>query len=950
MGSSLFKAKAAFVSMAVVAVFTLSGCGSSGSSGSPGERGAGGMDGGSGAMTATGGTSASGGAMNGNGGAVTSNGGAMTGNGGAMDGGSTPDGAAGSTSNPTDAAPGPKAHLRMDRQPSYDFGSVLINTRSQLVNFTVSNDGDADSGRLGAATLSGSDPGVFTLTDACAKQPLAPGASCTVGVVMAPTAVGTPSAVLSVSGTPGGTVSVNLSGTAVTPGAIAVTPSPEDFGSVTAGTGSSTRTLTLTNGGGASTGPVGLAATGTDQDSFTVIAGGTCVAGQTLSPGKSCTAVVRFAPSTSGSKAASLTASADPGGPGVASLTGVALTPAALGFDKGTYSAETVSVGATNTVTLTLQNSGMSDSGPLPVLATTGDAAFSVTAGGTCHTGVAVPAGMSCTIVVKLAPSSFGAKNGSISVTASPGGTATASLTGTGKQTFTLTVTKAGAGTGTLTVDGTVCAAFPCVRSYDVTLAPPTAVVTETPTAVTSAFGGWTTDCTGTGACSLTMNANHTVQGSFVPHKYTVTVNLSSVRGAGGSVSASSSPSGPAMNCSATACTANFDYGTTVTLGRALTAGSLFQSWGPPCANRFAATCGTGALTANFTTTATFRPPINYMFVTSDTVVPTSFAGDITVADKHCDAVARAAGLVDTPTTGTAYFKALLASTGGNAASRLTGAQGWLRPDGREFANLPSDIFKNSGSNALQIFYPPSITETSSPVDGGLSITGSDFDGTPASTCTDYTSNTGGITLGAPRGGAGVWMFRQNNTGCSSWFHLYCFETAQPPTAVAPTAPVGSRRAFVTAGSIAGTAGRDAADTLCATEANGHLTGTFAALLPLAGHPASERFTGSAPWARPDGTLIAATVAELLNWNVLSPIDQDASGNYVYSGGPSVWVGASAPNQAPFSLDYDCNDWGAMPGTASGSYFLEAGSLWDGYAWSTRAACTESHRVFCLQQ
>jgi hypothetical protein len=193
-------------------------------------------------------------------------------------------------------------------------------------------------------------------------------------------------------------------------------------------------------------------------------------------------------------------------------------------------------------------------------------------------------------------------------------------------------------------------------------------------------------------------------------------------------------------------------------------------------------------------------------------------------------------------------------------------------------------------------------------------------------------------------------MSRQNNLGCGNGFHLYCFETAQPATAVAPTAPAGSRHAFVSAGTVLGTAGRDAADTLCNTEANGHFTGTFAALLPLEGHPASERFTGTAPWVRTDGTLIASTASNLLSWNVLAPIDQEAAGSYSPATNSSVWVGATAPNVAPSSGSDDCNDWGAIAGTASGAYFLESGSLWDGYAWFSRAACTTSYRVYCLQQ
>src|SRR6185312_12728407 len=125
----------------------------------------------------------------------------------------------------------------------------------------------------------------------------------------------------------------------------------------------------------------------------------------------------------------------------------------------------------------------------------------------------------------------------------------------------------------------------------------------------------------------------------------------------------------PALTCTATRCTGTYDYGTNVTLTASPTGGALFQSWAAsPCASRFSTTCATGALAANFLTSVTFRPPINYMFVSSDdtTISAAGLAGDITVADRYCDTLARSAGLYPTPTSGTAYFKALLSTSKGS--------------------------------------------------------------------------------------------------------------------------------------------------------------------------------------------------------------------------------------------------------------------------------------------
>ncbi len=852
--------------------------------------------------------------------------------------------------NGLDLTAAPAAHLTLDRAPSFDFGTVVVNSHSATVSFVVRNDGNVDSGPLGAATLSGSDAGIFQLTDGCMGQPLAPTASCVIGVVLAPTAVGTPSATLSTSATPGGGVSVQLTGTVVTPGDLTITPSLQDFGGVASG-GTSQRTLTFTNTGGAPTGVITTMITGSDENLFSVVSGGTCTIGQVLQPSATCTLVVQFAPTAIGNKEAGLTVLADPGGPGVATLTGMGLSPAALGFAAASYSGGTVLTGSTSTVTLTLNNNGMLDSGPLPNFTTSGDSSFSVTSGGTCVSGAPLSANASCTIVVQFAPASIGTKIGSLSVAASPGGTASTSLTGVGKHTFTLTVTKTGVGSGTLAIDGTACATFPCVVSYDVTTSAPTAQVTATATPVTSTFSGWSGDCTGSGACSPVMNANRTVQGNFDVKKYTVTVNLVNIRGASGGVSASGSPSGPALVCTATACTAQYNYGTTVTLTEAPTSNMLFQSWGTECASRFATTCGTGAIAADFTTSVTFRPKINYMFVTSDqTVTPQSIAGDLTVADKHCDALARAGGLYNTPTSGAAYFKALLATSGASAATRLAGAQGWIRPDGREFANLPADMFKTSGTNALQIFYPPEVTEIGTTVRNQLVTTGCDATGMVSANCGDY-GPTGNIQQGAPGGGADIWVASQISVGCNVGAHLYCFETAQPPTLVAPPA-AGVRNAFVSAGVLPGTAGISAFDNLCMTEASGHLSGTFAALLPTVKSPASARFTtGTAVWARPDGVLLGTSVANIMGWDVLAPLDQDASGNYLSHVSGSVWVGTAAPNLAAPTLDSDCNDWGATANATTGFYGYEAGaSLSDAYHFIYGTACASKFHVYCLQQ
>jgi hypothetical protein len=95
-----------------------------------------------------------------------------------------------------------------------------------------------------------------------------------------------------------------------------------------------------------------------------------------------------------------------------------------------------------------------------------------------------------------------------------------------------LTITKAGTCTGTVTssLAGISCGAD-CSEAYT-----PGTVVTLSATADgSSTFGGWTGACTGTGSCSVTMDAAKTVTAIFTLKTYTITASA----GSGGSITPS---------------------------------------------------------------------------------------------------------------------------------------------------------------------------------------------------------------------------------------------------------------------------------------------------------------------------------------------------------------------------------------------------------------------------
>src|SRR5262249_53375070 len=71
---------------------------------------------------------------------------------------------------------------------TFAFGTVDVTQASLAQTLTVTNKGDVPSGAL-STTIDG-DAGDFTVTNGCPTSPLAPGASCTIGVVFAPASGG----------------------------------------------------------------------------------------------------------------------------------------------------------------------------------------------------------------------------------------------------------------------------------------------------------------------------------------------------------------------------------------------------------------------------------------------------------------------------------------------------------------------------------------------------------------------------------------------------------------------------------------------------------------------------------------------------------------------------------------------------------------------------------------
>ena len=138
---------------------------------------------------------------------------------------------------------------------------------------------------------------------------LAPAASCTFTVRLAPLSPGQKSALFQIPARP---AAPSPNGSRHGPRARepAHRPLSLEFGSVVVGQPSATLTATVINQGGVPSGALTETVTGGD---FAVVTGGTCT-GAMLAAGTTCTTIVQFTPSATGALAGQLDIAGAPGG------------------------------------------------------------------------------------------------------------------------------------------------------------------------------------------------------------------------------------------------------------------------------------------------------------------------------------------------------------------------------------------------------------------------------------------------------------------------------------------------------------------------------------------------------------------------------------------------------------------------------------------------------------
>lgn len=327
----------------------------------------------------------------------------------------------------------------------------------------------------------------------------------------------------------------------------------------------------------------------------------------------------------------------------------------------------------------------------------------------------------------------------------------------------------------------------------------------------------------------------------------------------------------------------------------------------------------------------------NRMFVTS-----TRYAADLgglAGADAKCADRARAASLPG-------QFVAYLATAAQPASQRLGDSSGWVRVDGKPFANTVADLVGG------RVLFPPRIDELGRPVDLAAGVfVGATRDGTtdPGRTCRDWTDAVAmdGLAYADADSGGRDWQAAQWGS-CALTLRLYCFEVGRKASVgVRKPAPGTARIAFASAPTEP-TFGAAGADALCAEEAMAAgLPGTYKAFLSTPTQSAAARFDlAGPPWVRPDGVPIVEKASDLLGKRLLAPISVGVIGAVVGAGG--AWTGSRAPNETAQS---HCRGWTSSADTDSASFGVPstAGPRWfhhDVFA----AECSQQLVVYCFQQ
>jgi Abnormal spindle-like microcephaly-assoc'd, ASPM-SPD-2-Hydin len=402
---------------------------------------------------------------------------------------------------------------------SLTFTNVTVG-QTQSQTETVKNTGGVNA-TISQVKASGTG---FSISGITTPVTLTPGQSTSFSVTFAPTSAGSASGSVTItSNASNPSLSVALSGTAVTAAALTGNPTSFSFGNVQDGT-SQSQTETLKNTGGTS-----LTIT-----QATISGAGFSYTGLTLpltlAPNQSSTFAVVFAPTTPGAVAGTLALTVSGSSPLNLALSGTGVTPATLTANPTSFTFTNVTVGQSQSQTETVKNTG-------GVNATISQVTVAGT--GFSFSGITTPLtltpGQSTSFSVTFAPTSAGSASGSVMIDSNAtdpalsvalSGTAVAQTQGTltvsavnvgnvvvgtsGTQTGTLSVTGANISVTSVSLSGSNPGEFAITG-----LTFPVAVTTTTPVTFTVKFTPGSTGAASASASFVSTAANTPTAGAL---------------------------------------------------------------------------------------------------------------------------------------------------------------------------------------------------------------------------------------------------------------------------------------------------------------------------------------------------------------------------------------------------------------------------------------------------
>jgi hypothetical protein len=299
---------------------------------------------------------------------------------------------------------------------SVSFGKVVVGA-SGSVSLNLSNPGTA-SVTISQASITGTG---FSMVGSPAGQTVQPGQSFSFTTQFLPTSAGNATGSISVaSNAPNSPMTIALTGTGTVPG-LGVSPAAVNFKGVVVGS-SGTATLNLSNAGSAA---VTISQASVSGTAFTISG---LAAGLTIQPGQSSSFTAQFLPTSAGSASGSISVSSNsPNSPMSIALTGTGTQPE-IGAIPSSAPFGNVTVGNTNSQTITLTNGGTAN---LTI------SQGSVSGTGFKITGLSTPLtitpGSNATFNAVFAPAGAGKVTGSISLANdAPSSPYTIALSGTG--------------------------------------------------------------------------------------------------------------------------------------------------------------------------------------------------------------------------------------------------------------------------------------------------------------------------------------------------------------------------------------------------------------------------------------------------------------------------------------------------------------------------------------